>query len=261
MNRDWLLTSALILPLSGCISAKDVGDSLADTDAHDQTESGSDDPSMGETDGPNLPLACELNPDYSCTSAPPPCEDDWCGGPLSGFDADGCPRISCGGDRSCPGGYTCVTLGDWGACGASSTFCEEFEGECACGGTLDCSPFVSYCVEDEIAPPAVCHTFTDETSCLEAGCSTFFLAPRIDWSSESPDACSCGELVPTCLWFADGEPGGDSARHPYVRLDDDEADDMRLFHTIFDVPPLGWHPCSDVMWHPACACAQGLDCE
>ena len=261
MNRDWLLTSALILPLAGCILSKDVGDSPADSDGPDPTVADTEDPSEGETGGSDLPLVCELNPAYACATPPPPCDDEWCGGPLSGLDADGCPRLTCSGDSSCPSGYTCVTLGDWGACDASSTFCEEFEGVCSCGGTADCSPYVSYCVEDEIAPPAVCHTFTDQASCLEAGCSAFFMAPRIETGDESPDECSCGELVPTCVWFPNGEPNADDAYHPYVRFDDEAGDDLLLFPAIFEEPPLGWRACSDVDWYPACACAQGLNCD
>jgi hypothetical protein len=263
MNRSLLPTLLLLLPTSGCILAKDIGDSPADTDGPSETDSedagsASTDPSAGETSEASLPLMCELNPDFNCET-PLPCDAMYCGTVLSGLDKDGCPRLPCGGAESCPAGYSCVTLGDWGMCGSSHTWCEEYEGECLCGATDDCSPHVSYCVEDEIAPPAVCSNFTDEASCLEAGCTTFFMAPQVD--HESGEDCSCGELVPTCLWFPTGNLGGDDAITPYVFLDDVNGYDIRLFPQSYDAQPLGWQSCDEVQWLETCTCARSLSCE
>lgn len=93
-------------------------------------------------------------PDSPSGCAMESCQNGECTGPLSEFDADGCPRPRCEVDP-CPAGRTCVTLGDWGACAPSTTVCEVNGMACTCGGTLDCSGSVSICVPDDEAPPPV----------------------------------------------------------------------------------------------------------
>lgn len=255
-----LLAAALIAPL-GCEVDKSLGD-LGDATA---TDSGS-----GTTDGPTPtssdedttapPLACPDNPDFAC-GAPLDCDElGGCGGPLSEVDADGClrPRCSAG---ECPDGYTCVSLGDWGSCAASSTFCEASGDECACGGTADCSESVSICVQDEEAPPAACNTFTDEAACLDAGCSAFQLVPRVEFD-EASGTCSCAasEPEPTCLWFPGGNQGGDDVLTPYVTFGALGERVMRLLPASYDVTPLGWYACTELVDDETCACAQALSC-
>lgn len=253
-----LIALALTAP-AGCQVDKNLGDLDDDTTATDSASSGTSTPSTEGTEDTGAPaLACPDNPEYTC-STPLDCAFEQCGGPLAEVDADGCLRPRCDGGQ-CPDGYTCVSLGDWGSCGASSWGCgADEEGMCGCGGTADCSESVSICVQDEEAPPAACNDLTDEASCLAAGCSAFHLAPRVEIDQAS-GTCSCvaAEPVPTCLWFPGGNQGGDDVITPYVSYDEEGG--IRLLPQSYDETPLGWHACTNVYDEALCACAQALSC-
>jgi hypothetical protein len=133
------------------VTGKGVGD-LDEGSTGDTTEGTTDGPEPTGTDT-GVPAICP-DVETECTTFDL-CGSDGCGGPLSQWDEDGCPRPSCGADGSCPDGRVCLRLGDWGQCGASSWGCELFEGECLCGGTADCSEGAAHCIPEEIAPPAV----------------------------------------------------------------------------------------------------------
>jgi hypothetical protein len=248
-------SSLLALTLALCATGCEVDQKLGDLDATD-----TDDPptSSGEDTGNPVPL-CPDNPEFTCT-VPLDCENELnCGGPLAEVDAEGCLRPRCDGG-ACPNGYTCVHLSDWGSCAASFMGCEADGDQCSCGGTADCSDSVSICVQDEVAPPAACNSFTDEASCLAAGCSAFVLAPVVEYD-EAAGTCSCAEAEPepTCLWFPSGNQGGDDVITPYYAYDSDGIQ-MRLLPASYDETPLGWHECSDVFDAETCACAQALSC-
>ncbi len=248
-----------LVAVAGCQVDKHLGELDDDTTATGSGGSAGDTSMPGSTEDTGAPApACPDNPGFTCT-VPLDCAFEQCGGPLAEVDAEGCLRPRCD-TGPCPDGYTCVDLGDWGSCAPSSWDCSEFEGECGCGGTADCSEGVSICVQDEQAPPAACNDFTDEASCLAAGCSAFVLAPRAEVDPSS-GSCSCvgAELVPTCLWFPGGNLGGDDVITPYVSFDQDEGG-IRLLPASYDEDPLGWHACSDVHDEPSCACLQALSC-
>lgn len=249
---------SLALAAVGCQVDKSLGD-LDDATATDSAGSGTASASAGSSEDTGAPaLACPDNPDFTCT-VPLDCAFEQCGGPLAEVDAEGCLRPRCDGGQ-CPDGYTCVTLGDWGSCASSSWACSESEGECGCGGTADCSDSVSICVQDEEAPPAACSDFTDEASCLAAGCSAFVMAPQVEFDPGAGTcACAAAEPVPTCLWFPTGSSGGDDVITPYVSFGIQDGG-MRLFPATYDEEPLGWHACSDVYDDALCACAQALTC-
>ena len=260
------LLSLVLAATTGCEIDQKLGDLDAsasatatdsDTSTADATDT-VDPPTSSSEDSGNPAFSCPDNPAYTCT-VPVDCENEYdCGGPLSEADAEGCLRPRCDGEEECPDGYTCVTLGDWGSCASSSWSCEADGDQCSCGGTADCDEDVSICIQDEVAPPAACNTFTDEASCLAAGCSAFMLAPRVEFD-EAAVTCSCAEPEPTCLWFPGGTPGGDDVITPYVGfMDEDRV--MRLLPATYDVEPLGWHTCSDVVDEAACTCAQALSC-
>jgi len=151
-----LLALGCVLGLSACAVTKPVGQD-EDTEggsgtAGDATTTADGDVPTDAGDGGTTgsPALCPDNPGTCPFSE---CETGFaCGGPLSTFDADGCPRPSCGIDP-CDEGRTCVTVGDYGGCAASSWTCTiEDDGTCGCGGTADCSGDVSICVPDEVAP-------------------------------------------------------------------------------------------------------------
>jgi hypothetical protein len=253
-----LLCSASLLALAaatGCEVDKSLGD-LDDATATDTSGTGTSSDATAEETGTQA--ACLQHETFTC-SAPLGCAFEQCGGPLAEVDAEGCLRPRCNGGQ-CPDGYSCVSLGDWGSCASSSWSCSEFEGECGCGGTADCSEGVAICVQDEEAPPAACNDFTDEASCLAAGCSAFVLAPRAEVDVAS-GTCSCAaaEPAPTCLWFPSGNQGGDDVISAYVSFDQDDGG-IRLLPARYDEDPLGWHACSDRYDEPLCACLQALSC-
>lgn len=263
LARTLLCSSSLLALIAafGC----EVDQKLGDLDDASATASDSsatdtvDPPTSSDEDTGDPVFSCPDNPDYTCT-VPVDCENEYdCGGPLSEADAEGCLRPRCDAGE-CPDGYSCVRLGDWGSCAASSWGCEAEGDQCSCGGTADCSEDVSICVQDEVAPPAACNTFTDEASCLAAGCSAFLLAPRVEFD-EAAGTCSCAEAepVPTCLWFPGGNQGADDVITPYVAYGV-EGREMRLLPATYEEPPLGWHVCSDIVDEPACTCAQALSC-
>ena len=264
LARTLLCSASMLAVLPFALIAQiacEVDKDLGDPDTTTATDSGSgttDDPtrtsSDDDTSGP-APL-CPDNPGFTCT-APLDCDEYGCGGPLGEVDAEGCLRPRCDGGQ-CPDGYTCVDLGAWGSCAASSFGCEQSEDECGCGGTADCSEDVSICVQDEEAPPASCNELTDEASCLDAGCSAFFLAPRVEFDVAT-GTCSCAEPEPTCLWFPGGTPAGDDAITPYV-FTTFETEVMRLLPATYDVDPLGWDLCTEAGDPQVCACAQALSC-
>jgi hypothetical protein len=255
-------SSLLALALTttfGCEIDKNLGD-LDDAGTSGTETSGSDDPTPSDTSTDDTgapPSACLQHETFTC-NVPIDCSVEPCGsGPLAEVDENGCLRPRCD-DGTCPDGYSCVNLGDWGSCGASFWACEGMGDECGCGGTADCSDSVSICVQDEVAPPAACNTLTDEASCIAAGCSAFVLAPAVEFD-EAAGTCSCAEAEPTCLWFPGGNQGGDDVITPYVAYDL-EGLEMRLLPASYDETPLGWHECSDVLDAEACACAQALSC-
>jgi hypothetical protein len=262
LARAWFYSSSLLASSLLALAACQVDKSLGDLDdatatATESAGSGTETSSSGSTDDTGAP-ACLQHPSFTC-EVPIDCAFEQCGGPLAEVDAEGCLRPRCNGEP-CPDGYTCVNLGAWGSCAASSWSCGPYEGECGCGGTADCSESVSICVQDEQAPPAACNTLTDEASCLAAGCSAFVLAPRVEVDLAS-GTCSCAgeELEPTCLWFPSGNQGGDDVITPYVATGDDGGF-IRLLPASYDETPLGWRTCTDRYDEALCACAQALSC-
>jgi hypothetical protein len=257
-----LLALALALTATGCEVDQKLGD-LDDASATDSETSATDtvDPSSSsDEDSGDPPSACLQHENFTC-NGPLDCSFEPCGrgGPLAEIDENGCLRPRCD-NGMCPDGYSCVNLGDWGSCAASSWSCAADGDQCSCGGTADCSDSVSICVQDEVAPPAACNSFTDEASCLAAGCSAFVLAPVVEYD-EAAGTCSCAEAEPepTCLWFPSGNQGGDDVITPYYAYDSDGIQ-MRLLPASYDETPLGWHECSDVFDAETCACAQALSC-
>jgi len=252
---------ALALAAFGCEIDQKLGDlddaTASATDSESSATDTVDPPTSSDEDAGDPFLLCPDNPDFTCT-VPLDCENEYdCGGPLSEADAEGClrPRCSVG---ECPDGYTCVHLRDWGSCASSSWSCEADGDQCGCGGTADCSDSVAICVQEEVAPPAACNSFTDEASCLAAGCSAFMLAPRVEFD-ELAGTCSCAEAEPTCLWFPGGNQGGDDVITPYFTYGEEDRV-VRLLPASYDVTPLGWHACSDGFDDELCACAQALSC-
>jgi hypothetical protein len=257
-----LLALALTAAL-GCEIDKNLGD-LDDAGTSQGTGSGTDtaeppaESSESSDDTAAPPSACLQHETFSCT-VPIDCSFEPCGsGPLAEIDENGCLRPRCD-SGACPDGYSCVNLGDWGSCAASSWSCEASGDECGCGGTADCNDSVSICVETEIAPPAACNTITDEPTCLDSGCTAFHLVPQVTFD-ETTGTCACADPEPTCLWFPGNNSAGDDAITPYVAYDGENRV-LRLLPASYDVSPLGWRPCSDLLDEEICACAQALSCS
>lgn len=245
----------------GCEIDKNLGD-LDDAGSGSATETGpgtdTGEPPAESSDTGAPPSVCLQHETFTC-DVPVDCSIEPCGGgPLAELDENGCLRPRCDGG-ACPDGYSCVDLGDWGSCAPSSWSCEGMGDECGCGGTADCSDSVSICVETEIAPPAACNTIDDEATCLDSGCSAFHLVPRVSFDVTS-GTCACAELEPACLWFPGGSSGGDAAITPYVAFEGEDWA-LRLLPASYDVTPLGWQPCEDLLGEEICACAQALSCE
>lgn len=244
-----LVLGALALP-TGCVNPKDVGPSPLET--AEGTSDGSSGSSTAEESGApesstgEPPLECPDNPSFTCSEVID-CNDAHCGAPGSEFDADGCQRVRCGDGTPCPAGRVCVALGGIDSCAPStSVWVEDENGVCGGGGTADCSPFVSVCVEESVAFPTACGELEDEASCLAAGCSAW-----IDTASVGTPGCTCESTGGTCVWWEDGMPGADDAPAIYVRGDGV----ARLFVASWDPPPFGWHTCEESEFGAAeCVC-------
>lgn len=161
----------LLLAPTACIAPVTIGGNPADTeDGGDSETNPADSGDAGDsaTDSGGPPLACpDSPPDFTC-STPHDCSFGGCGGPTGDFDADGCLRVRCSDDTDCPGERVCVRVGDWGGGLPSSTFCEDFEGACSCGGTADGSEEVRVCVPPEEVPEF------DPVACADLGSGEAF---------------------------------------------------------------------------------------
>ncbi len=198
-RSSFLLIS--LVPVA-CIAPIDIGDNPADT----EDDPGDTDPSTGDgtADSGDVPaVACPFSPpDFACT-VPYEC-GEFCGGPTSEFDADGCLRSRCTDDTDCEGGRVCVRLGDWGGGAPSSTFCEMSGDVCQCGGTLDGREDIQVCMPPEEVPEY------DEVTCSAFGTEESFA-----WESGSPapgsSTCTVVAVGPTldldCTGAIDGAVG------------------------------------------------------
>ncbi|MCY1059393.1 hypothetical protein [Nannocystis sp. SCPEA4] len=192
------------------------------------------------------PVMCS-NPAHMCT-IPVDCEEQNCGALGSPFDADGCLRRSCD-DAPCGPGEVCYVHDVGGGCSPTVEQYIEIDGTCGFNlGDDDCGGH--YCYPAGEAPPAQCHALTDQTTCLESGCSEFREVPAV---SIVDQACTCGATVPACLWFP-GVPGV-VGEDPGFYYDLSTHQVVRFTLTWAD-PPLGWAPCTGSPSEPAaCACA------
>jgi len=244
MTRTSLASSMLMSALAlgpACVPDKDPGDSATAFTTEPGTTNTTE-----PTAGPEA--LCPGNPNFSCT-VPFNCTDFPCGGLQDRHDADGCPRLGCGGDKICPEGQVCYQTGAWGECNASSIDCEDVDGQCQCNLTLDCQD-VAYCVPAELGPPTDCSLITDANACLAAGCSD---APPVVPMVLEADGCTCGATRTECLWFASDDIGSTASPAPYYRKSTLEV--VMFPGDWFDAPH-GWAPCEgDPAAPAACACA------
>ncbi|MDC0672360.1 hypothetical protein [Nannocystis radixulma] len=231
----------------GPVSASESAGSTSASESETATfgpVSASESETAGGTTGD--PGTCS-NPAHMCT-IPVDCEEENCGALGSPFDADGCLRRSCD-TAPCGPGEVCYVHDVGGGCSPTVEQCIDIDGTCGCNlGDDDCGGH--YCYPAGEAPPAQCHALTDQTTCLESGCSEWREVPAV---SIVDQACTCGATVPACLWFP-GVPGA-VGEDPGFYYDLSTHQVVRFTLTWAD-PPLGWAPCTGSPSEPAaCACA------
>ena len=166
-------------------------------------------------------------PDHRFTCPPPGCTTGDCGGPLSLFDADGCPRKECTTSGICPDGRTCVRAGDFGACLPGTWGCDDQDQECACIVAGECSEDTRICIPDDLLPEANDLVPTPEeylqicTDALETGCDqvpTYYDSENdlMMWCVErtwvpaavgDDGSCELGDVVTACAMFSSPEAG------------------------------------------------------
>ncbi len=240
-SKKWVV---LALAIPGCIVHKAVGDGPEGSSGTNSATSGdeSGDPTAGSA-GETAGGLCPDSPQFLCTK-PYPCSAETCGGLLSWFDVDGCPRPSCGQPEDCAADEVCFRPFDFGGCQSSAPVCEDdANGECSCGGTADCNG--SFCLPADEAPPAQgCYGIADSAACLAANCSEFETVPLL-----AAD-CTCTAGAPACLLFATGI-GGSAAPSAFFH---EVSGDVAIFDTDWLTPPIGWRPCSSEDAPAGCGC-------
>lgn len=151
------LIGALVAPLLACPDGPMGGTSTTgDVDATTTDIATTSTTATGTTTAASTtgggPPGCPPNADYSCPETYP-CDQEPCGALRSRFDADGCMRRSCLGEKTCPQGYVCHEPALWGACVSAAYACSEDHvlGTCDCERGDDCD--ARYCVaEADLAP-------------------------------------------------------------------------------------------------------------
>lgn len=263
-----MLLACVLVASSGCVIPKIVGDSPLDDDGEGEgtlgnsslpatggsSEESATEPgpvtgdivdSTGETLGPGTTTGDDTGPAMVCPTRegftcafPTDCEVQSCDDLHGPFDAEGCPKVPCD-DGACGEGEVCYRPGDW-FLGCSGTLigsknnidiCDyKFTNGCDGG---------NYCVPEEVAPPATCPMFTDEASCLAAGCSEFTTVRPVLYD-EATDTCSCGEPRSECLWFLPGwlqqTAPGPFYRHGLL--------ETVAFSISWEDNPYGWIKCT-----------------
>lgn len=223
----------------------------AETGAAPATESGdveftttTSDFTTTTADGPLCP-----NPAQMCGEIPLDCTEHNCGGLGSPFDADGCLRQACDGDNPCGADEVC--FGDeLAGCSPTVIGCDIEDGACECSSSDDCGG--RYCYPEGEAPPADCGSFTDQASCLAAGCSDSVPATPMKLVD---GACVCDAQAAICVW-SPGGLGGLTIPGPFFNI---ASQEVVLFFTTWTPPPYGWSNCDEPGAPPACACAS--DCR
>lgn len=239
---------AALLVLAACPIPKSLGDNPDPETTAETTTDGSTAATTGAATTTTGDGSLCQNPAQMCGQVPLDCAAHDCGGLGSPFDADGCLRQACDGANPCPGDEVC--FGDeLAGCSASVVGCSLEDGACECFSSDDCGG--RYCHPEGEAPPADCGSFTDEASCLAAGCTQFELSPGVQFVD---GACTCGGPVPVCLWLSENA-GAWTIPAGFVKIDTQE---VVLLNMDWTPPPYGWSSCDEPGAPPACACAS--DC-
>ncbi|MGB1014811.1 MAG: hypothetical protein ACPG4T_11805, partial [Nannocystaceae bacterium] len=200
-SRAAICLSALTLLLtSACdLDSMKIGDEPTASDGSTSETTGDSESSTDPTGG-DEPI-CEPFEGSTCVSPASACQNPNanCGGYLSRFTAEGCPRPSCIDDNDCLDGERCEQ-------GFSSGFiCTEQDGNCNCEGTPDTNGFA--CVPEELIPEYFCGQFNDENACTNSGFSDD--SHRCLWATPSLLATPCEEPVPLAPRCLAGEYHGD----------------------------------------------------
>lgn len=118
-----------------------------------------------------------------------------CGGPTARHDTNGCGRSLCVDSSGCATGEVCFLPGLLEtSCVSTAEICELYEGQCGCGGTLDCSG-AGICIPESEFPAEPC--------VVPDGCGT--LRVRIedleysDAYSANPPMGDLAILIEACL--------------------------------------------------------------
>ncbi|MEM6995603.1 MAG: hypothetical protein AAF721_34145 [Myxococcota bacterium] len=242
-EADTTGTSAMSTTATPTSATVGPDDSTGTSSSPDDTTEG---PDSSDTDAPGLcseGLAC---------SVPVDCEVQRCGALGSHFDEDGCRRPSCSLKSTCPDDGVCFYPDQWGLCAPSVVDCEEIDSTCVCSNSDDCGATI--CMPAGEAPTALCGDFTDEGSCVDAGCSFIEGRPIVS----AGDSCLCDLAEPRCVWMSPSTNATPGMATAYLNNLDQT---VVVLDDGYDPPPAGYSRCDAIRFPPAeCVCAMMLPC-
>lgn len=133
-------------------------DSASPADAGDDTDETGADATGADTTGEGGPVeggeVCDGPVGDAACAGRSICETYECGGKLSLYNHDGCPRTNCTTDDGCGDGWRCVPLVLGDGCIDGELSCRSDGDACVCEVTEACSGNpLAHCLPDSVYPP------------------------------------------------------------------------------------------------------------